>query len=99
MGRGCNIYIIIRMRMHAHVCVRVHMNDNDLFQSTRGLVKTMEEFVSSSLSLLSLEREEELSRREAITATQLQQPKLMESKGNCLLKLKVSILKQHKYFI
>ena len=45
--------------------------------------------MSSSLSLLSLEREAELSRGEAIIAAQLQQPKLLESKGTGLLRLKV----------
>jgi hypothetical protein len=55
----------------------------------------MEEFVSSSLSLLSLEREAELSRGEAIITAQLQQPKLLESKGKCLLKLKVIYVLSH----
>ena len=46
--------------------------------------------MSSSISLLSLEREAELSRGEAIVSAQLQQSKLLESKRNCLLRLKVS---------
>lgn len=68
-------------------------NANDLCQTTHGLpVTVMEEFVSNSLSLLLLEREAELSRGEAVVAAQLQQPKLLESKGICLLRLKVSPL-------
>lgn len=50
----------------------------------------MEEFISKSLSLLSLEREAELSEGEALVSTQLQKSKLLESKGICLLRLKVS---------
>lgn len=59
----------------------------------------MEEFVSKSLSLLSLERETELSSGEAVVATQLQQPKLLQSKGVALLSLKVSALYLDLYFI
>ena len=49
----------------------------------------MEEYISKSLSLLSLEREAELSRGEAIISSQLQDSKLLESRGICLLRLKV----------
>ena len=50
----------------------------------------MEQFISKSLSLLSLEREAELLKGEGIISSQLQYPKLLESKGICLLNLKVN---------
>ena len=49
----------------------------------------MEEFISKSTALLSLEREAELSRGEAFLSTQLQQSKLL---AICLQQLKVSLL-------
>ena len=47
--------------------------------------------MSKSLTLLSLEREAELSNGEAVISAQLHQPKLLESKGVALLSLKVSL--------
>lgn len=50
----------------------------------------MEEFISKSLALLSLERESELSKGEAFYSAHIQQSKLFEARGICLRRLKVS---------
>ena len=77
------------VRAASYTYVRKRSLPNHTWRGSYIVSAAMEEFVSSSLSLLYLEREAELSRGEAIIAAQLQQPKLLESKGTGLLRLKV----------